>query len=100
MTLTGQPLVTYGYDNANRLTSVTQSATTVGATYDEAGQVLSETLPNEITGTYAYDDASHVTAIIYTGAPPRSVTSPTATTPRATGSAWRAPSPGSACRPP
>ncbi len=66
MTLTGQPQITYGYDNADRMTSITQGAASVGSTYDDAGRPLTSTLPNGVVGTYTYDDDSHVKAITYT----------------------------------
>jgi YD repeat-containing protein len=38
MTVAGQPQVTYGYDDANRLTSITQNSAAVGFTYDDANR--------------------------------------------------------------
>jgi RHS repeat-associated protein len=65
MTLTGQPQVTYGYDNADRMTSVSQGPANVGFTYDDAGRLLTSTLPNGVVGTYGYDGSSRVTSISY-----------------------------------
>jgi RHS repeat-associated protein len=65
MSLSGQPQVTYAYDNADRLTTITQGAAAVGFTYDDAGRTLTSTLPNGVVGSYTYDDASHVTGISY-----------------------------------
>jgi YD repeat-containing protein len=46
MTVLGQPTVTYTYDNANRLTQITQGTATVTFAYDAANRRTSLTLPN------------------------------------------------------
>jgi YD repeat-containing protein len=66
MTVTGQPTVTYGYDDANRLTSVTQGINVVTITYDEADRRSTLTLPNGIVTTYGYDDGNQLTSLTYT----------------------------------
>jgi YD repeat-containing protein len=65
VTVTGQPAVSYGYDNANWLTSITQSSATVGFAYDDADRRTVLTLPNGVTVEYGYDDASQVTSLTY-----------------------------------
>ena len=66
MTVAGQTAVTYGYDNAHRLTSITQGTTTIGMTYDDADRRSTLTLANGIVATYGYDSASHLTSLAYT----------------------------------
>lgn len=65
MTVTGQPTITYAYDNANRLTGITQGPSTITVEYDAAGRRKSLTLPNGVTAEYTYDAASQLTAITY-----------------------------------
>ena len=65
MTVAGQPTINYTYDNANRLTQITQGTSTVTFTYDNANRRTSVTLPNGILVEYAYDAASRVTGINY-----------------------------------
>jgi RHS repeat-associated protein len=66
MTVAGQPTVTYDYDNANRLTSVTQATSTVTFTYDDVDRRSTLTLPNGIVTTYGYDNANQLTSLTYT----------------------------------
>src|SRR5436309_2130405 len=66
MTVIGQPSsVVYSYDNANRLTQITQGSSVVQFGYDTANRRTSLTLPNGILVEYGYDAASRVTSIIY-----------------------------------
>ena len=65
MQVVGQTAVTYGYDNANRLTGVTQGSNAVGFTYDAASRRTLATLPNLVTIDYGYDDANELTALTY-----------------------------------
>jgi RHS repeat-associated protein len=65
MTVTGQPTVAYGYDTADRLTSITQGSSLVGFTYDNAGRRTTITLPNGVATEHAYDAASRITALTY-----------------------------------
>ncbi len=48
MSVAGQSAVTYGYDNAHRLTSITQGTTTIGMTYDDANRRSALTFTNGI----------------------------------------------------
>jgi RHS repeat-associated protein len=61
--LYGQYPVAYTYDNANRLTQLTQCLLN---TYDDANRRLSTTLPNGVLVTYGYDAASQLTDLTYT----------------------------------
>jgi YD repeat-containing protein len=65
MTVAGQPTINYTYDNANRLTQITQGSSTVAFTYDNANRRTSLTRPNGILVEYGYDAASRVTGITY-----------------------------------
>jgi YD repeat-containing protein len=65
MTVAGQPQVTYTYDNANRLTTITQSTSTVTIGYDDADRRTSVTYPNTNKVEYAYSAASELTTITY-----------------------------------
>jgi RHS repeat-associated protein len=61
----GQTAVTYGFDDANRLTSVTQGANAVGFTYDAASRRTTATLPNSVSIDYGYDNANQLTSITH-----------------------------------
>ncbi len=65
MTAAGQPSVSYSYDNDNRLTQISQGSSTVGFSYDNGGRRISLTLPNGVTVSYNYDQASELTGITY-----------------------------------
>jgi RHS repeat-associated protein len=65
MTVLGQPTITYAYDNADRLTEITQGTATVTFAYDAANRRTSLTLPNGIVTEYAYDAASRLTGLTY-----------------------------------
>jgi len=66
MTVSGQPSpVVYSYDNANRLTQITQGSSVVGFGYDTSNRRTSLTLANNILVEYGYDAASRVTSITY-----------------------------------
>jgi YD repeat-containing protein len=53
MQVTGQNAVTYGYDDAHRITGITQGTNVVGFTYDAASRRTQATLPNGVTIDYA-----------------------------------------------
>ena len=66
MAVVGQPgAVTYTFDNANRLTNVTQGTSNVVIAYDNASRRTSLTLPNGIAVTYGYDNANQLTGLTY-----------------------------------
>jgi RHS repeat-associated protein len=68
MTLPGSRTITYGYDTAGRLGSLTdwQSRTT-NLTYDSNSNRIGVNRPNAVNSTYAYDLADRVTSITHTG---------------------------------
>src|SRR5206468_10440834 len=66
MTVAGQPGATYGRDDANRLTSVTQGTSVLRTTYDDADRRSTLTLPNGNVTTYGYDDGNRLTSLTYT----------------------------------
>lgn len=63
--MNGQAAVNYSYDDANRLTGITQGTATVTIAYDAAGRRISLTLPNSIVTEYTYDAASQLTELSY-----------------------------------
>jgi len=65
MQVTGQTAVTYGYDDAHRITGITQGTNVVGFTYDAASRRTLATLPNGVTIDYAYDNANQLTGLTY-----------------------------------
>ncbi len=65
MRVAGQPSLSYTYDNADRLTGMSQGPSSVAFTYDSANRRASVTLPNEIVMEYGYDATSQLTGITY-----------------------------------
>lgn len=65
MTVTGQTAVSYGYDNAHRLTSITQGSAAVALTYDNANRRSTLTFPNGIVATLGYDNANRPASLTY-----------------------------------
>jgi RHS repeat-associated protein len=65
MTVPNQALISYTYDNADRLTQITQGSSHVQFGYDNANRRGSLTLPNNVLVEYAYDNASRITSIVY-----------------------------------
>ncbi|UVT15739.1 MAG: RHS repeat-associated core domain-containing protein [Nitrospira sp.] len=65
MTVAGQPQVTYTYNNANRLTAITQNTSTVSIGYDDADRRTSVTYPNTNKIEYGYNAASELTSLTY-----------------------------------
>jgi RHS repeat-associated protein len=57
----------YSYDDASRMTAVTQGTQTVGLGYDNAGRRTSLAYPNGVNTSYSYDDASRLTTITHQG---------------------------------
>ncbi len=67
ITVPGQTAYTYGVDDAGRLQSISQGASTLfSATYDNANRQATETLADGIVGTYSYDNANRLGGITYT----------------------------------
>ncbi len=65
MTVVGQKQVTYTYDNANRLTTITQGTPTVTIAYDDADRRTSVAYPNGNSIIFAYNAASELTSLTY-----------------------------------
>lgn len=73
MTVNGQPMLTYKYDNGNRLKTIDQAAGAannnvaqqIAFAYDDANRRTQTTLANGITVNYGYDDASQLKSITY-----------------------------------
>jgi RHS repeat-associated protein len=63
MTVAGQPMVNYTYDNADRLAQIAQGTSTVASGYDAANRRTSLTLPNGVAMSYSYDSASQLTGL-------------------------------------
>jgi len=69
MTVSGQSPVTYSYDAASRLRTITQAPLNpVTIDYDALGRRTMLTLPNQVSTEYQYDAASRLTALIYRNA--------------------------------
>lgn len=69
MTVPGQSQVTYGYNNAGQLTSLSQGSNVVGLDYFADGRLQTLTLkpsPTPVVQTYAYDDTGELSQISYT----------------------------------
>jgi len=65
LTVPGQAVANYTFDNANRLTQIVQGSTTVSFSYDNSNRRTTLTLPNGITTNYSYDNASQLTGLTY-----------------------------------
>jgi YD repeat-containing protein len=60
--------VQYTFDNANRITQITQGAASVNFGYDASSRRTSLTLPNGISVAYTYDNNSRLTTLTYQNA--------------------------------
>jgi len=67
MQANGLQPVMYGYDVNSRLTQIVQGSQGADFTYDTVNRRTSLVLPNGITVTYTYDEASRLIAQTYTG---------------------------------
>jgi RHS repeat-associated protein len=56
---------TYGYDAANRLTTVTRAGKTTTYQYDKAGRLASLTYPNGVSCDFTYDHDSRLTRMLW-----------------------------------
>jgi RHS repeat-associated protein len=65
MTVAGQPLVSYTYDDADRLMQITQGSSVVTFGHDNADRRTSLTLPNGVLVEYSFDSTSKLTGITY-----------------------------------
>jgi len=66
MQITGQSNgFVYGFDNANRLTSITLGGELVSFSYDTANRRQTLTLPNGVQTIYGFDNANELTGLTY-----------------------------------
>jgi YD repeat-containing protein len=65
MQVAGQAQVGYAWNNANRLTGITQGSNSVAIDYDNAERRTSLTLPNGVTVAYGVDKDSQITGLTY-----------------------------------
>ena len=63
LNLNGQLFLSYGYDDASRLTSITRGASVFGFAYDAVNRRTSMSYPNAVTTSYTYDDLSRLTSL-------------------------------------
>src|SRR5207247_4602084 len=61
----GQPAVNSAYYDGARLIQISQGSSTAAFTCDPAGRRSTLTLPNGITTSYSYDNASQLTGLSY-----------------------------------
>ena len=59
--------ITYAYDNARRLTSITADSLTFTFGYDAASRRTSLAFPNGTAAAYTYDNNGNLTQIRHTG---------------------------------
>ena len=55
--------MSYGYDDASRLTSITRGSSVFGFGYDAVNRRTSMSYPNAVTTSYAYDDLNRLTSL-------------------------------------
>jgi YD repeat-containing protein len=65
MKVPSQAIVSYQYDDADRITEISQGNITVGFGYDSANRRTGLTLPIGVTVGYVYDNASQLTGMTY-----------------------------------
>ena len=65
MQVAGQAQVSYTWDDADRLTAITQGSSAVGINYDNANRRTSLTLPDGVTVGYSADSDSRITGLTY-----------------------------------
>ncbi len=63
LSLNGTLFVSYGYDDASRLTTITRSANVFGLGYDNANRRINLTYPNGVGTTYTYDGMDRLTSL-------------------------------------
>ena len=69
VSLDGQVFVTYAYDDASRLTTITRGSNVFGFGYDNANRRTSMTYPNGVNTSYAYDTLDRLTNLSAVKAP-------------------------------
>lgn len=65
MTVAGQTALTYAYDNADHLPGITQGASSVNFSYDNANRRSTLNLANGIVLTYVDDNVNRMTGVTY-----------------------------------
>ncbi len=65
MTAANQAPTSYGYDADNQLKSITQGTLAVSIQYDADGRPTNISLPNNVAGTLGYDNDSRIASINY-----------------------------------
>ena len=63
---TGGTQISYGYNNANQVSSITQGTSQVGISYDSNNRRSTLSLPSGISLSYAYDQDSRLQSLSYT----------------------------------
>jgi RHS repeat-associated protein len=63
LSLDGQVHVSYGYDDASRLASITRGTAVFEFGYDDANRRTSMTYPNTVVTSYGYDDLNRLTSL-------------------------------------
>jgi RHS repeat-associated protein len=63
LTLDGALFVSYAYDDASRLSTITRGASSFGFSYDAANRRTSMTYPNGIATSYTYDALNRLTSL-------------------------------------
>jgi RHS repeat-associated protein len=63
MSLDGVVFVTYGYDDASRLSTITRGSSVFGFGYDNANRRTNLNDPNGVNTTYVYDNLSRLTSL-------------------------------------
>jgi RHS repeat-associated protein len=63
VSLGGTVFVTYAYDDASRLATITRASSNFAFGYDDANHRTSMTYPNGITTGYSYDDLNRLTRL-------------------------------------
>ncbi len=61
--LNGTLFLTYGYDDASRLTTITKGSSVFGLGYDNANRRTTMTYPNGIATAYTYDNVNRLTRL-------------------------------------
>jgi RHS repeat-associated protein len=69
VSLDGNLFVTYAYDDATRLTTITRGGNVFGFGYDNANRRTSMTYPNGVTTAYVYDELNRLTNLAATHVP-------------------------------
>jgi RHS repeat-associated protein len=75
LTLDGTLFVSYGYDDASRLTTITRGSNVFGFGYDNANRRTLMTYPNGVNTAYGYDNLDRLLSIVATKTPGTTIAS-------------------------